>query len=88
MSSCHVASCAEIFKCPQSILFSDPWFSRQSEVNQYGVCGGSRINLNKSELLSHFSGFFVCFASANGGGGGGGLKPPASQLPTALVLVY
>ena len=58
--------------------------TRPSELNQFGG-GGSRINLNKSKLLSHFSSSFVCFAYTNGNYWGGGLSPaPPPPLPTAL----
>jgi hypothetical protein len=48
--------------------------SRLSEVNQYSGAGGLK---NKSELLSHFSSSFVCFAYTNGNySGGGGFQRP------------
>ena len=48
------------------------------KVNQYWA-GGGGSRIYKSELLSHLSNSFVCFAYTNGnywGGGGGVLEPP------------
>ena len=56
--------------------------SRPSEVNQYWGGGGLK---NKSELLLHFSSYFVCFAYTMEIIGGGAQAP--SPLPTALPIV-
>ena len=42
--------------------------------------------MNKSELLSHFSSSFGCFAYTNGNYWGGGLSQP--PLPPALKLSF
>jgi hypothetical protein len=53
----------------EKVYLSYTVYTRPSEVNQYcggGGGGGSRINLNKSELVSHFSSSLVCLAYTNG----------------------
>ena len=55
-------------------------------IGSKSILGGSRINRNKSDLLSHFSSSFVCFAYTNGKywGGSSPSPPPLSPLQTAL----
>jgi hypothetical protein len=63
---------------------------QNSEVNQYWGGGEGGWLKNKSELLSHFSSFFVCFAYIQmeiigGGGAQAPAPPPVPPHPTALT---